>query len=363
MRKRTLAWTIAPAIGLRMVAAVVVVAASLVAAVGSASASTPEIPCSEHTDPRLQSMTDDGIELTSTLGLAPGRFALPSTAAPTQLVVFFHGHGNDSCGWRGHLQRAAARGAVAVAMDYTPQRQTPVENYGWFVRAGAADSIAAANHFLATYPSITEVFALGISMGGNAAGVAMASPDAVRADGSPLFDYFVDVEGVNSLIEEYLIARSLAPVNGGAALATQEIEEENGGPIDAVPERYLEINNVTRAPDMAELKGAVIVNGLDDGLVPTNQSPEMTAALLAAGVPTHSFTVLGTGGAEAGTTGTGIVATPLLAAFGQEYEAPLAGHGWEGSETHLVIKTGFDQLWALMAGGTVEAGETVVPGI
>lgn len=308
-------------------------------------------------------MTDDGIGLTSSLGLAPGRYALPTTTAPTQLVVMFHGHGNDSCSWRRHLQQAADRGAIAIAMDYTGQRQTPVENYGWFVREGAADSIAAAKHFLATYPSITTVFAFGISMGGNAAGVAVASPDAVRADGSPLFDYWVDVEGVNSLIEEYLIVRALAPVNDDAALAFQEIEEENGGSFEAVPAKYFELNNSTRAPDMDELKGAVVVNGVDDGLVPTTQSPEMAAALIAAGVPTHVFTVVGRGDDAPGTTGTGIVATPLLAAAGQEYQSPLAGHGWEGSDTHLVIKTGFERLWALMAGATVATGETLVPGV
>jgi pimeloyl-ACP methyl ester carboxylesterase len=322
-----------------------------------------EVPCSDHTDPRLASMTNDGIALTSSLNLADGRYALPVSATPTQLVVMFHGHGNDSCSWRKHLQDAAAHGAVAVAMDYTGQRQTPVENYGWFVREGAADSIAAARHFLAAYPSITTVFAFGISMGGNASGLAVASPDAVRADGSPLFDYWIDVEGVNDLTQEYLVARSVAPFNAGAALAVTEIEEENGGALEEVPDKYVEITNVARAQDMGELRGAVIVHGLDDGLVPTNQSPEMAAALIAAGVPTHMVTVLLRGEGESGTTGTAIVAGPLLGAVGEEYQSPLAGHGWEGSETHLVIKTGFEQLWALMAGGSVATGEDVVPGV
>src|SRR5262249_50275732 len=150
-----------------------------------------------HHDVRLKDMSDDGIGFTSTLGLADGRYALPATAEPTQLVVMFHGHGNDSCSWRNHLRDAAARGAVAVAIDYV--RQSPSENYGWFMREAARDSIAAARHFLAAYPSITQVTAFGISMGGNASGLAVASPDAVRADGSKLFDYWMDVEGVNNL--------------------------------------------------------------------------------------------------------------------------------------------------------------------
>lgn len=328
-----------------------------------ASAQATEVPCSQHSDPRLASMNDTGIGLTSALGLADGRYALPREAAPTTLVVMFHGHGNDSCSWRRHLQNAAARGAVAVAMDYTGQRQTPVENYGWFVREGAADSIAAAKHFMSQYPSITTVIAFGISMGGNASGMAVASPDAKRGDGSPLFDYWIDVEGVNNLIEEYLIARAVAPANATAAVAVQGIEEEAGGPIEEVPEEYMNLTNILRAPDMAGLKGAVVVHGVDDGLVPTNQSEEMAAALTLEGVPTEVIKVAGRGDGEPGTSGTAIVAGPLFGAAGQNYESPFAGHGWEGSDTQLVIKTAFERLWSLMGGAEITAGIAVIPGI
>ena len=334
---------------------------SVLALPGAASAA--EVPCAQHSDPRLTSMSDAGIGLTSSLGLASGRYALPTQSAPTQLVVMFHGHGNDTCSWRSHLQQAAAHGAIAVAMDYTGQRQAPVENYGWFVKEGAADSIAAAKYFLAAYPSITKVFGLGISMGGHASGLAMASPDAKRADGSPLFDYWIDIEGVNNLIEEYLVARGVAPVNGGGALAQKEIEEEYGGSLETQPLAYLDSTLISRAGDMSGLKGAVVVNAVDDGLVPTDQSPTMAAALAAARVPTHLFTVLGHGSGETGTTATAIVGGPAFAAAGQQYQSPFAGHGWEGSDTQLVVKTGFDQLWALMAGGTVAVGETPVPGV
>ena len=309
-------------------------------------------------------MSDAGIGLASELGLAAGRYALPATSAPTQLVVMFHGNHNNSCSWRNHLRRAATEhGAVAVAMDYTGQEtRGEIENYGWFVRAGAADSIAAARHFLARYPSITQVFVMGISMGANAAGVAIASPEAVRADGSPLFDYWVAVEGVHNLTEEYVIARSVAPVNEGGAIAQQEMEEENGGTLEEVPDRYAEITNVLRVQDMSYLKGAVMVHGVDDGLVPTWQSREMNVALNLAGVPSHMYTVGGNGGGEDGTTATAIILGPIFAAAGEQYESPLAGHGWEGSETHLVIITGFEQLFALMDGAAVTPGETPVPG-
>jgi acetyl esterase/lipase len=332
---------------------------------GPSTGAPTETPCSASSDERLQAMSDAGIRYTSQLGLADGRYALPDTPAPTQLVVMFHGNHNNSCSWRNHLRRAAQEyGAVAVAMDYTGQEtRGEIENYGWFMRAGAADSIAAAQYFLERYPSITQVFAMGISMGANAAGVAIASPEAVRADGSPLFDYWVAVEGVHNLIEEYLIIRAVAPVVPSAVVAQQEMEEENGGTLEEVPDRYVEITNVLRAPDMSYLKGAVMVHAIDDGLVPTTQSREMTLALNAAGVPTHLYTVGGKGDGEAGTTATAILMDPLLGGAGQEYESPFAGHGWEGSDTHLVTRTGFEQLYALMSGATdITPGETPVPG-
>lgn len=322
-----------------------------------------EIPCEQHSDPRLLTMSNAGIRQTSILGLAAGRYALPATAAPTQLVIMFHGHGNDSCAWRKHLQSVTAKGAVAVAMDYTGQVQTPIENYGWVVRAGAADSIAAARYFMARYPSITQVFAFGVSMGGNVSGVAVASPDAKRADDTPLFDHWVVMEGVHDLIEEYTILRGVAPAIADAAIAVQEIEAENGGSLEQVPERYAEITNTTRAADMAYLKSVVLVHAIDDGLVPTVQSREMLLALSAMGVPSHLYTVGGTGGAESGGTASSLLLGPVFTGAGQSYDSPLAGHGWEGSDTQLVMKTGLEQLYALMAGGSVTSGETPVPGI
>jgi hypothetical protein len=327
--------------------------------VSGVKAGPVEAACAESGDERLASMSDAGIAHASAAGLASGRYALPQTPEPSQLVVMFHGNHNDSCSWRNHLRAAAERGAVAIAMDYTGQRQEgDIANWGWFVRNGAADSIAAANYFLERYPSITQVFAFGVSMGGNASGMAIASADAVRPDGvTPLFDYWVDVEGVNNLIEEYLIIRGVAPVNAGAAVAQAEIEEEAGGSLEEVPEQYVELTNLSRVPDM-KLKGAVVVHGVDDGLVSTSQSPEMAAALNAANIPTHLYTVFLRGDAESGSTTSAIV----MSNFDPDYESPFAGHGWEGSDTHLVIKTGFDALWALMAGVAVTPGETPVPG-
>lgn len=297
-----------------------------------------EVPCSERSDPRLAAMGDAGIGLASGLGLPPGRYALPDTAAPTQLVVMFHGHQNDSCSWRNHLREVAARGAIAVAMDYTGQLDQEVEgfgfveNWGWFVRSGAADSITAARYFMEQYPSITQVFNFGASMGGNVSGYAAYSPDAVRADCSPLWDYWIATEGVHNLTEEYTGARALAPGNGTAAQAQLEIEQENGGTLEEVPERYAEITNVAHAAEMGYLKGAVFVHGTTDQTVPFDQSRQMTDNLRAAGVPVHLY--------------------PIVP----------SDHAWEGDETQQVMGVGLEQLYALMAGGTVEDGETPVAG-
>jgi pimeloyl-ACP methyl ester carboxylesterase len=324
------------------------VAASVLA--GAPLAAGAEETCA-HQSPERQ-MSDEGIRLTAELGLASGRYALPDTEAPTQLVVLMHGYGNDSCSWRNHLRAVAARGAVAVAMDYTGQ--DPDTQRGWRVLEGAEDSIAAAQRFMADYPSIEQVYVLGVSMGGNASGMAVAHPDAVRTDGSPLFDGWVAVEGVHNLAEEYLIARGVAPVNQTGANASADIEEEAGGAIEEQPQSYAHLTNVWRVQEMAGLGAAVIVHGADDGTVPSNQSREMAAALRGVGVATELYTVAGRGDGEDGSTGTGIVAAPVWSGAGLgTYTSPTAGHGWEGSDTHLVIRTGFAQLWAMMGGKRV----------
>lgn len=297
-----------------------------------------EVPCSERSDPRVTAMSDEGIGLTSTLGLPKGRYALPADPNPTQLVVFFHGHQNDSCSWRNHMRKVTERGAIAVAMDYTDQedRDVPpfgrIENWGWAVRSGAEDSVLAAQYFLDRYPSVTQVFNFGASMGGNVSGYAGYYSGALRADCSPMWDWWIATEGVHNLTEEYTGARALAPGLAVAAQAVQEIEEENGGTLEEVPERYAEITNTLHAGSLDYLKGAVFTHGTNDQTVPFDQSRQMTDQLRAVGVPVHLFLVAG------------------------------SDHVWEGSDTALVMTLGLDELFRLMAGGTVIDGETPVQG-
>ena len=297
-----------------------------------------EVPCSQRADERVKAMSDAGIQLTSALGLPAGRYALPATAAPTQLVVMFHGHQNDSCSWREHLRSVAERGGVAVAMDYSSQYDGEIpgfgfiENWGWSVRSGALDSIAAARYFLARYPSITQVINFGTSMGGNTSGYAAYSEDAVRADCAPLWDYWIATEGVHNVTEEYLGTRALNPVLPAAAQAQREIEEENGGTIEAVPARYAEITNVAHAQSLGYLKGAVFTHGTTDQTVPVDQSRQMTEQLRAAGVPVHFY--------------------PIVP----------SDHVWEGDPTKQVMRVGLDELFRIMEGGSVSDGETPTAG-
>jgi pimeloyl-ACP methyl ester carboxylesterase len=306
--------------------------------------------------PRDRRMSNTGIRLTQTLGLASGKYALPRSPRPKQMVVLLHGYGNDSCSWRNHLRQVAQHGAVAIAMDYTGQN--PKTNRGWRVEEGAEDSIKAAKHFLKRYPSIKEVFAFGISMGGNSSGLMVASPNAKRSNGKPLFDQWVAVEGVHDLIEEYTIARNLS------AEFREDVEQEAGGTFEERPDRYQHLTNTMRADEMSYLRGAVLIHGVDDGLVPTNQSREMASGLRRVGVPTELYTVLGRGDGESGTTLSANAGTPLWDAAGLgAYEGPIAGHGWEGSDTQLVVKLGFEQLWKLMDGKQVATyRETFVHG-
>ena len=288
-------------------------------------------------------MSDAAIRLTQSVGLPSGKYVLPKARKPTQMVVMFHGYGNDTCSWRNHLRKAAARGAVAVAMDYS--KQDPRTNAGWRVLEGAHDSIEAARYFMKRFPSIKQVYAFGISMGGNSSGLAVADPTAKRPDGKPLFDAWIAVEGVHNLIQEYAI------FNQASAEFREDVEEEAGGTPAEAPDRYAYLTNVLRADEMSYLKSAVFVHGVDDLLVPVNQSRDMARETRRVGVPTELYTVIGRGDGESGTTITGFA--PDSAAPDSGYESPMAGHGWEGSDTHLVIRLGFEQLWRVMKGQKV----------
>jgi hypothetical protein len=248
------------------------------------------------------------------------------------------------------MARVAQRdGVIGVAMYYPgePIVDNGTATRGWFVREGAKAGIAAAQTFLAACPALRHktVVNYGVSMGGNTSGL-MAAAGAKRKDGRPLFDYWFDIEGVTNVIETYLEATLVGAVgNATGAMAKAEIEHENGGTLAERPQAYGDLAVVSHAEEIAasRVKGVVLVHGLDDGLVPYDQSVEMQARLAQVGVPTDFYTVATkTPGTESGTTLDGSIPVP--------HDSPFAGHGGEGSSTQLVIQTGLGALDRLFAG-------------
>ena len=334
--------------------------AAVLAAPAGAAPTTSTVRCTG--DPGAVQRLDVAVAGEQAWGL----YALPS-AAPKGLVVFFHGYSHTARSWAEHLTRTAAQdGVIAVAMNYRGQVDGPPypgttlpRSRGWQVSEGAADSIAAAQLFDRTCPALPTVVAYGVSMGGNASGLAVAARSK-RVSGAPLFDQWFDVEGAVNVIEIYTAARALAATgNTMAANATADIEREMGGPIEQRPEEYTSRTVVRRAEDVAAsgVLGVTLVHGADDGLVPYNQSREIQARLRALGLPVDMVTV-GTRGeaSEPGTTLTGSFGPP-------GYTSPFAGHADEASTTHIVGNAGFERLSAyLRRGETPHCREFVVDG-
>lgn len=339
--------------------ATVTVLATLSAPAGAAKPSKPsratKVSCTDRDD--IARDLNLGVNTPSGVETAHGMYAVPSTA-PDTLVVFAHGYGHTSASWAEHMKNSARdHGVAAVAMDYRNSVITPDANgdglpeaRGWRVMEGAQDSIAAAQLFEASCPSIDEIVIFGVSMGGNASGLAVAlAKDAHRSDGSPLFDYWVDVEGAVNVIETYAGASVLAPVNTFASNAKADIEEEMGGTFDQKPDTYAEHTVVNRIDDIkaSGVKGVIVVHGVDDGLVPYNQAREMSTLLAQAEIPTDMYTIgRKSEESERETTATSYVGNQL----DPEYNSPLAGHASEKSQTHIVMVTALDRLWTLVDG-------------
>ena len=301
---------------------------------------------------------------------ATGRYALPSSR-PKGFVLFAHGYGHTSKSWDVHLRNAARQlRVIAVAMDYrgteiiNPKAEIP-SSRGWRVAEGAADSIAAARYFDRACPGMKTFVDFGVSMGGNTSGLIAAAKAKRPTTGKPLFDYWIDVEGATNVIETYHEASAVAPVNTFAANAKADIEQEMGGTFAEKPEVYQERAVVTRADDIAAsgIKGVILVHGLDDGLVPYNQSREMAAALQDAGVAYDFYTISRRDAeSEQDTTVTGTV----IGNFKPDYVSPFAGHASEKSTTNIVMKVSLARLNGIFKDKAVPAsgcrGEYLVDG-
>ena len=319
--------------------AMLCVALSLSALPASAQSST--VPCRDETDEAIRfTIPVQGQDAT-------GYYALPE-GNPTGMVTFAHGYGHTSASWVEHLRRTARDlGVIALAMDYRgtqiiPRAGDVPTSRGWRVAEGAEDTLAAAKMFEAACPGLGTITNFGVSMGGNTSGL-VAAAGATRTGGAPLFDYWINVEGATNVIETYNEARLLAPANATAANAKADIEQEMGGTFEQVPQVYAERTIVNRADDIAAsgVKGVLLIHGLDDGLVPPNQSREMTAVLRQQAVPTEMTTISFRDEAtEQDTTITGYAAGQA----DPNYRSPLAGHASERSTTHIVMKTAFSRL-------------------
>jgi alpha/beta hydrolase family protein len=281
---------------------------------------------------------------------AVGYYAVPRHKA-RGIVVFDHGYSHTAWNWRQHLTQVARRdGVIALAMDYRHQKDSPVDpktgfssSRGWRVQEGADDSIAAAKLFDRSCRTGGVNTVYGISMGGNTSGLVAAAA-AKRATGKPLFDYWFAIEPAVNVTETWAEASAVAR-NGNtfAVQAAEDIEQEMGGtPADA-PASYQSHTVMARVSDIATagLRGVAVVQGVDDGLVPYNQSRELVAGLRASGIVVDDVTVGTRGGGEPGTTLTGNALGPA----GQQ--SPFAGHASEVSNTQIVGLTGFALLDAL----------------
>jgi hypothetical protein len=271
---------------------------------------------------------------------ATGKYAFPDKP-PETLLVIAHGYSHKSDSWVEHMREAAAaHGVVAVTMDY---RGTYVEDgtvRGWFVKEGADDMIAATEMFQKACRSIDQTVLFSVSMGSNAAGLALAKVGAAAPE-TPLFDYWFNIEGAVNVVETYAGASVLAPANEFAAFAKADIEDEMNGTIADDPEGYADLAVVSHMDEIAAsgVKGVVMVHAFEDGLVPYNQAREIIPELVASSIPLEMHNVAGKGDGESGTTITG---------YSGNGSSPFAGHASERSDTHIVMVTAFERLWQLI---------------
>lgn len=252
---------------------------------------------------------------------ARGLVAYPR-GQPTHLVVCAHGMGHTVESWRAHLERIAANGAIAVAMDYAPY---------FDLDRGGAETVAAARYFQARFPSIETTHLFSVSMGSAAGGLGLS-------ESSGVFDNWINVEGLTNLVETYAAAKAVGH------RAANDIEVDTGGtPLTATAE-YQRRSTALRPADLADhgLEGVTFIHSINDGLVPYDQARELSDGLAGLGVEWDFHTVLRGPCAEQGTTGTGQLGlfNPLC----------LAGHASEKSSTHPVMVRAFEVLFASMRG-------------
>ncbi|MFT5574779.1 MAG: hypothetical protein ACI89D_000290 [Bermanella sp.] len=306
----------------------------------------------------MDSIPDCMPDAASNTPLPEGLLVYRRDEQPTRLVVFAHGNGHFVRGsWLPHMRRELqlaqfyqnTPGSVAfVATDYR-------DNLGFPVLRGAHDTIAATLRALKQFPSIETVYLFGVSMGGAVSGTAIAESvilptgeSKFTADGSPLFNYWINVEGVSQLAETYGEAAAAAQISEFAAAARDGIERDAGGTPPECPLAYQRRSPAYHAATMklGGIRAATVVHAINDGLVPHNQGRVMASALTTAAIPTQFFTIVGVyRGQDPGTTG-----TETLQAGDADPYLNLAGHGSEAQAFHPVMRVAFENLRKMLDG-------------
>ncbi len=256
--------------------------------------------------------------------------------APTRLVVFAHGYGQTvEDAWAHHMLRTVRPGVAIVTTNYR-------DNLGFPVLRGAQDLIAATRQAKQRFGTIDTVYLYGVSMGGAISGTAISESMHVN-NGVSLYDYWIAAEGVHHLLQTYTAAAAIGHK------AARDIERDTGGsPADCLT-AFTRRAPVTRAGEMMTggLRAAVLIHGVNDGMVNFNQSDEMARAFNAHAIPVQFFRVFGVeDGQDKGDTATGIPP----GADAVDDALWLAGHGHERDENHPVIRTAFEQLELMLNG-------------
>jgi hypothetical protein len=302
-----------------------------------------------------------------------------TTPNPASLVVVFHGHGHDSADWvnAGELATAAGRDNAIVVAPETTVTSAP-NGKGTFdtVDEEARDAAAAIAWARATYhPRSTHLMCVSMGCTGMAYFIdALTRSTAGDADATFVHSQHVGrisgllvVEGLSNLVETWAEAAAADPVSQA------EIEQETGGTPQTAPGGYRKRSLALLWPGSISrllIKQAAVVHDVNDGLVPANQAAETRAALAAAEVAYHGYTVVRDGATQCTdkdqTTGTSYVGKYVQQYTGDSTVRDnldptlcLAGHASETSPTTPVMRTAFNVLHTMTTVG-VGPGENVL---
>ena len=278
---------------------------------------------------------------------SPGYASMPRRK-PTALVVVAHGYSWGADSWKTKLRMIARDDrAVAVAPEFRGLRVVGRKEGGFEstrgipLRKAMADLNAYTRSYRARCRSVKTVVLVGYSIGAGYSGNALMGRPK-RTGGKPLYDYFVGMEAVEDIFGEFKPAEQ---IQGDAFIqgAIDDGAAELGGTVDEKPEAYHAVNPIEHVDRIkaSGLKGAILVHGSDDGLVPYSQSVDMTKALRDHGIRTDLYTARKRRpGDDPDTT--------LSGRFGEP--SGDSGHASDASTNHLVPETGLSVLHALLKG-------------